>query len=224
MIAELHARNDEAMLQRLYRALTKWILGLTLPLAITVIVYASALLRIFGPDFERGWPVLIIGTLGQLVNCGVGSVTLLLLMSGNQRRLLRVQTIMATVTAVASATLVPVWGLVGAAVAAAITNAGANALNLLEVRKVLGLSPFGRGYLRLLGPAIAALLVALVLRREAHWFRRDWLAIAVSLLASYLTFAGAVAGLGLDEDDRLVAGALWSRVRRQVPSLKGMES
>ena len=89
---------------------------------------------------------------------------------------------------------------------------------------MLGLSPFSRSYFRLLVPAIVSLLVALVLKREANLFRRDWLAIAVSLLGSYLTFAGMVAALGLDEDDRLVADALWSRVRRPVPSVKGMES
>lgn len=223
MIADLHTRKDHAMLGRLYRALTKWILGLTLPLAITVMVYASPILRIFGHDFEAGWPILIIGTAGQLVNCGVGSVGLLLLMSGNQRRLLRVQAAMAAVMTVASVALVPIWGIVGAAVAAAVTNAGTNTWNLLEVRRVLGLSPFSRSYLRLLGPTIVSTLVALGLKSEAHLFRRDWLAIGISLLGSYLVFAGMVAALGLDEDDRLVARAMWSRVRRSVPAVEGLE-
>lgn len=224
IIADLHTRKDNMMLGRLYRALTKWVLGLTLPLAITVIVYARPLMRIFGHDFEAGWPILIIGTVGQLVNCGVGPVGLLLLMSGNQQRLLRVQAGMAAVMSVASIALVPVWGIVGAAVAAAITNAGTNGWNLLEVRKVLGLSPFSRSYLRLLVPAITSLLVALALKSAAGMLRHEWLAIAVSLLGSYFVFAGTVATLGVDEDDRLVTHAIWSRVRRSVPSVKGMES
>jgi O-antigen/teichoic acid export membrane protein len=224
VIADLHSRKDNAMLARLYRALTKWILGLTAPMAIIVIVYARPILRIFGHDFEVGWPILIIGTVGQLVNCGVGSVGLLLLMSGNQRRLLRVQAAMAAVMTVASIVLVPVWGIVGAAVAAAITNAGTNAWNLFEVRRVLGLSPFSRSYFRLLIPTIAALLAALVLKFEANIFQRDWFAIAVSLLGSYLVFAGVVAAMGLDEDDRVVGYAMWSRVRRSVPRVEGMES
>jgi O-antigen/teichoic acid export membrane protein len=224
VIADLHSRRDNAMLARLYRALTKWILGLTAPLAIIVIVYARPILRIFGHDFEAGWPILIIGTVGQLVNCGVGSVGLLLLMSGNQRRLLRVQTAMAVVMTVASIALVPLWGIVGAAVAAAITNAGTNAWNLFEVRRVLGLSPFSRSYFRLLIPTIAALVMVLVLRFEARIFQHDWFAIAVSLLGSYLVFAGTVAAMGLDEDDRVVGRALWSRVRPSAPSVEGMES
>ncbi len=223
MIADLHAKKDHAMLGRLYQALTKWILGMTLPLAITVMFFARPLLGMFGHDFEIGGPVLIIGTAGQLVNCGVGSVGMLLLMSGNQKRLLRVQMTMAVVMTVASIALVPVWGIVGAAVAAAIANAGTNAWNLLEVRRTLGLSPFSRSYLRLLGPAVVTTLVTLGLRKEAAVFRHGWLAIGISLLASYLVFAIVVAALGLDADDRLVAGALWSRVRRFVPAMEGLE-
>jgi O-antigen/teichoic acid export membrane protein len=223
MIADLHTRKDFAMLGRLYRALTKWIMGLTLPLAITVMVYASSILRIFGHDFETGWPVLIIGTVGQLVNCGVGSVGVILLMSGNQQRLLRVQMVMAAVMTMASVALVPVWGIFGASIAAAITNVGTNAWNLLEVRKALGLTPFSRSYLRLLGPTLVTTLVALGLKREAYLFRHDWLTIGVSLVASYGVFAAAVAALGLDADDRLVAKAMWARVRRSVPAVEGLE-
>jgi O-antigen/teichoic acid export membrane protein len=217
IIADLHARGDAAMLGRLYKALTKWGLGLTLPLAITVIVYARPIMRIFGHDFEAGWPILIIGTVGQLVNCAVGSVGLLLWMSGNQHRLLRVQVVMAGVVTVANTALIPVWGLVGAAVAAAITNAGTNAWNLLVVRKVLGLSPFSPSFSRLLLPAVMSVLVALGIQHEASRIGHDWLAVAAGLLGTYGVFAGVTFAFGLDADDRLIVDAVWARIRRSVP-------
>lgn len=216
VIADLHARGENIMLGRLYKSLTKWILALTLPLAITVMVYASPLLRIFGHDFEAGWPILIIGTAGQLINCGVGSVGLLLLMSGNQNRLLRVQAGMAMVMTLASVALVPVWGILGAAVAAAITNAGQNAWNLLEVRKHLGFSPFSRSYLRLLVPATLSVVVALLLKSRMDLFGRYWVGTGIALLATYIAFAGTVALMGLDSDDRLVTDALLSRIRGRI--------
>src|ERR1700738_3894828 len=88
-IADLHTRGGHALLSRLFQSLTKWVIGLTTPLAAVVIVFARPIMRIFGPDFAEGWPILVIGTLGQLINCGVGSVGYLLLMSGNQKRLIR---------------------------------------------------------------------------------------------------------------------------------------
>ncbi|PYX92411.1 MAG: hypothetical protein DMG71_18050, partial [Acidobacteria bacterium] len=40
-IADLHGRGERELLQRLFQTLTKWILGLTLPLATFVIIFAA---------------------------------------------------------------------------------------------------------------------------------------------------------------------------------------
>ena len=212
-ISDLHTRHEHALLARLFQSLTKWVVGMTLPLALVIIALARPLMRIFGGDFEVGWPILVIGTLAQLVNCGVGSVGYLLLMSGNERRLLKVQIVMALVMVGACIALVPLWGIVGASLAAAITTVGMNVWNLLEVRKVLGLSPYNRSYLRLLPPAIATAAAMLVLRRYAGVFHHDWLTVGVALTLAYGIFAAVVLLSGLDADDKLIAKAIWSRVR-----------
>ena len=212
-ISDLHTRGDHALLARLFQSLTKWVVGLTMPLAIVIVVFARPFMRIFGPDFEAGWPILIIGTLGQLVNCGVGSVGYLLLMSGNEKRLIKVEIAMAVMMVACSAALVPVWGIVGASVAAALTNVGMNAWNLLEVRKALGISPYNRSYLRLLLPTVVTLAVTLALRKFSYLFHRDWLAIGVTLGLAYCIFSGVVLMGVLDADDRLIATAIWSRIQ-----------
>jgi O-antigen/teichoic acid export membrane protein len=212
MIADLHTRGDHALLARLFQSLTKWAVGLTLPLAGVVIVFARPLMRIFGSDFEAGWPILIIGTVGQLVNCGVGSVGYLLLMSGNEKRLIKVQMVMAIVMVGLNIALVPLLGGVGAAVAAAVTNVGINLWNLLEVRKALGLSPYNRSYIRLVLPTFAMLAATVLLRMNSAVFGRDWLAAAVAFVLAYIVFAAAILLVGLDLDDRLIASAIWSRL------------
>jgi O-antigen/teichoic acid export membrane protein len=213
VIADIHTRGDHALLGRLFQFLTKWMLGLTFPLAIVMILYARPIMRIFGHDFEAGWPILVIGTCGQLVNCGVGSVGNLLLMSGNQRRLIRVQAAMAVVMVVLSVKLVPVWGALGAAAAAAITNAGLNAWNLVEVRAALKLSPYNRSYLKLLPSVGSAVLVTLLLTKVSWFTRYDWAGIVVALLVAYAAFSIVTLAMGFDADDHLIANALWSRVR-----------
>src|SRR5205085_12644835 len=90
-IAELHAGNQKELLLSLYQTLTKWVIGFSLPLAFVIMIFARPLLEIFGREFGEGWPVLVIATFGQLVNCSVGSVGQLLLMSGQQQRMVRVQ-------------------------------------------------------------------------------------------------------------------------------------
>jgi O-antigen/teichoic acid export membrane protein len=214
-IADLHARGQRELLGRLFQTLTKWILGLTLPLGCLIIIFARQWMRIFGPEFEAGWLVLIIGTLGQLINCGVGSVGYLLLMSGQQRRLIRIQAIMAGVMVGLSLLLIPKLGLTGAAISAALTNAISNVWCLREVWNKLGLFPYNRSYLRLLLPLASSLSVLLLLR-FASGTLPQWMVLAAGFSLAYLVFFLAALAVGLDDDDRIIAQALWSRVRGVV--------
>lgn len=213
VIADIHSRGEQVLLGRLFQTLTKWILGLTLPLAIVVITFARPIMAIFGHDFEVGWPLLVIGTFGQMVNCGVGSVGFLLLMSGHERRLVRVQIVMAGVMVLLCFELVPIWGALGAVVAAAITNIGMNVWNLAEVRKVLKLSPYNKSYLKLLPSVVGAAVITLLLRRASLLAGAELAGIVVSLLLAYAVFCALAYAMGLDADDRLITNAVFTRVR-----------
>jgi len=212
VIADLHARGERAVLGRLFRTLTKWILGLTIPLAAVMIVFAPSLMRLFGSDFEVGWPILVIGAAGQLVNCATGSVGYLLLMSGNQRRLIKVQATMAATTVLLNLVLIPLLGFIGAALVSSVINIVSNFWYLAEVRKALGMSPYHRGYFALLPPslAVAGLLIAL-----RYFGYRDLgaFSIVAAIAGSYMVFTGGMLLFGLDSDDRIVLGGVWTKVR-----------
>ncbi len=226
VIADLHALGRRDVLQKLFQTLTKWILGLSFPLACVMIVFAPRLMRIFGPDFESGWPVLVIGAVGQLVNCSVGSVGFLLLMSGNQKRLIKVQFAMTIVSVVTNLVLIPILGIVGAALASACVNAGGNLWNLYEVRKALGISPYNRSYFALWVPCLSALSALLLMKfatSSTAWAHHPWFAVVLSLLVVYAVFAGVAALFALDSDDRMIARGAWAQLRSGVQKL-GMNS
>ena len=216
-IADLHARGDSQMLNRLFQILTKWILGLTVPLAALVIIFSKVLMRIFGHDFEAGWVILVIGAAGQLVNCAVGSVGFLLLMSGNEKRLVRIQLVMAAITISSLLLLVPWWGIAGAAAAAALGNVGTNMWCLYEVKRLLGLFPYNRSYSRLLLPSAAAVAAAVGLRIALRSISSDVVVVLMAGTAIYFVFLGVVLVIGLEADDKLIGAAIWSRVRRLFP-------
>jgi O-antigen/teichoic acid export membrane protein len=138
-------------------------------------------------------------------------------MSGNEKRLVRIQLVAGVVTVSCCFVLVPRWGIAGAAVAAALGNAGTNAWCLWEVKKVLGLFPYNRGYWRLALPTGAAITTAIGLRIALRPLRPDILVVIVATMAVYAVFAGAVLLTGLEADDRLIAAAIWARVRGLFP-------
>lgn len=215
-IADLHARGEQALLGKLFQTLTKWVFGLSLPLALVLMIDSKPLMLLFGPAFGAGWAVLIIGTLGQLVNTGTGSVGYLLLMSGNQARLIRVQLMMAVFVVAASLILVKPLGMIGVATAASMTNALSNWLFLREVRDALHLSPYNRTYFRLTVPALGSLTATLAIKFFSAQLHPQWLWIVITLMVSYTAFCGLALLVGLDNDDRMIVEAIFSRLRGAV--------
>jgi O-antigen/teichoic acid export membrane protein len=212
IISDLHARQDLQLMGRMFQTLTKWILGFTFPLAATMIIFARPIMRIFGPEFEAGWCVLVVGTVGQLINCAVGSSGTLLLMSGNEKHLLRIQAVTAIVTVVLDLALIHLLGILGAAIAAATTNVMVNLLYLKGAYQQLRLSPYNRSYLRLIPAFLATIFFLFSIGRFADIWH-GWIEVGVGGTVAYAVFIGVALIMGLDSDDRLITNAIWSRVR-----------
>src|SRR5579864_151444 len=211
-IAELYATGKHALLQQLYATLTKWILMLTLPLALVMIFLARPLMTIFGKGFESGASVVVIGTIGQLLNCAVGSVGYLLLMSGNQTRLIQIQVWNAALMIGLSLVLVPRLGILGAAIASAVTVITTNLSSLAAVFRTLRLFPYNAGYRKLVPPLfiLSAVLAALfVVSPRIH---SPWAIALLGLTLAYGSFMGTLLLVGLEPEDRRFATMIWRRL------------
>ena len=84
-----------------------------------LIVFNDSFLLLFGKDFVQGGMALIILSLGQLINAATGPVGALLTMTGQERGAAVVLGAGATLNVLLSVILVPILGLLGAAIAAA---------------------------------------------------------------------------------------------------------
>jgi O-antigen/teichoic acid export membrane protein len=213
-IAELHASRQTELLLSLYQTLTKWVLGFTMPLAFVIMFFARPLMEIFGREFGEGWPVLVIATFGQLINCGVGSVGQLLLMSGQQKKMARAQVIAVTIGLALNWWLIPRFGLTGAAVAAAITTSVLNVLWLRDVNRTLSLYPSRRGYFSLLLPALATLGGLWFVRYSLRGSHHNFLIVIAGLISAYTVFVLSSLAVGLDNSDRMLAQRAWELIRR----------
>lgn len=217
-IAELHAKQDRQLLLRLYQTITKWTLGFTVPVAFTIMFFARPLMRIFGPEFEVGWIVLVITSAGQLVNCGVGSVGLLLFMSGEQSRALRVQTVITPLIVILNFTLISRWGLAGAAIVSAFANVITNLLYLCIVRRTLGIFPSMKGYYHLLPPSLVTIGALLSFRVFTIGMHSQFPVIVASLVSGYLVFFSTVALSGTNPDDKLIFHTVLAQLQQSFIS------
>jgi O-antigen/teichoic acid export membrane protein len=219
IISELHAIENRTLLQRLYSTLTKWILVLTFPLALTLALFSRQLMSIFGSAFQLGAGVLVLGTIGQFVNCAVGSVGYLLLMSGNQSELIRIQAINAGLLVALNFVLVPRIGIMGAAIAVTITTITTNLWELVSVRRLLKIFPYNAGYSRLLLPAVAAAASILGVLVFSSDFYKQWQAAGLALALGYIVFLSTIWWMGIEPDDRELVRLAWGKLERTARKL-----
>ncbi|GAB3274040.1 flippase [Parahaliea aestuarii] len=135
----VHYHNGEMrQLEQLSRLSLRVMLLMATPLLVAMLLFPQPILSLFGSGYASAAPVLIILALGQFVNVVTGPVGYLLQMSGHYRQV-RNNTALAALTAVGlNVMLTPQYGILGAAVAAAVALSVVNLLGLWQVRRLLG--------------------------------------------------------------------------------------
>lgn len=121
--AALYGQGDYQSLGSLARSVAKLMTLLAAPVLLVFILAPSWVLRLFGPGFASGAPILMILSLGQFVNVVTGSVTYLLIMCGHEKLTRNNVTLYAILNVILNAVLIPKFGIVGAAVATATSLA-----------------------------------------------------------------------------------------------------
>jgi len=148
-IAKLYAVRDMQRLQRVATQSARVVLLVSIPIAVVLIVFGRWLLLIFGQEFTKGAMALAILSLGQLVNAAMGSVGLILNMTGNERDTARGVAIAAVVNVALNAILIPLWGMNGAATATAASLVVWNVILAMQVVRRLGIYPTTLGRISL---------------------------------------------------------------------------
>ena len=139
--AALHTQGEMARLQRLATLSARAIFLFSFALTIGFVVLGIPFLRIFfGAAYERAYVPMLILLAGQLVNAGTGSVVTLLNMTGYERETAKGIVLSAGLNLVLNLWLIPLWGIVGSAVATTASMIVWNLVLWWAVRKNLGVN------------------------------------------------------------------------------------
>jgi O-antigen/teichoic acid export membrane protein len=141
MFAALYAEGNLAELQRLVSTIARWMFYPALAVALGLILLAEPVLLLFGPEFTAARGAMLALSLGQLVNVGCGSVGYLLTMTGHQNQCAKVVGWSALLNILLNLIGIPLLGILGAALATAISMAVWNIWMNRLVVKHLGVNP-----------------------------------------------------------------------------------
>lgn len=132
-IASLFHNDERVEIERLASHSVMVMLMMTAPLFILCFGFPEKVLSLFGPEFIAGSVTLMVLACGQLLNVMTGPVNIMLLMTGHELEAKRNRIISAVTGVVAGLTLIPQFGIAGAAFSALI---GGAVLQWLSVRSV----------------------------------------------------------------------------------------
>jgi O-antigen/teichoic acid export membrane protein len=140
IIAELYAQKKLEQLERLLRAVST-LVGLPSLLVLVVLSLAGTpiLGLVYGDFYRQGAVVLVILSVGQLLNVLAGSCSLVLSMTGHQQVNMVVMLITATVAVVSGILLTQAYGMVGTAVSSALALGLQNILMVVIAKQKLGI-------------------------------------------------------------------------------------
>jgi O-antigen/teichoic acid export membrane protein len=215
ILAQLHDRADRAGLAHLYTTATRWMLTLNLPFFLLIALYSEVLLSLFGETFRAGATALVIMGTGELVNAATGICGPMIDMTGHVKIKLANSILRVAVLVTASALLIPIWGVVGAATAALLSTTVVNAAAIVEMWILEGLVPFERHVWKPLTAAVAAFLVGFGLRSVLP-IGAEWWVAALQAGVVLGVYAGTLLGLGISPDDRMVIDRSRRKVQRFI--------
>lgn len=142
--ARLYRQGDHDRLQRLVTTSARAILALAVPPILLFIIFGEALLGwVFGDAFRAGALALALLAGGQLVNAAMGSVGMLLNMTGHEKDTMRGVAWAAVANVIMNLALVPPFGMAGAAAASVITLIMWNITLAVFVKRRLGITTHG---------------------------------------------------------------------------------
>jgi O-antigen/teichoic acid export membrane protein len=142
MIAESYAAEDHATMAKLVHHAARLTFVVTAAVGIGIAVAGYWVLGLFGKGFaEAAFVPLLIILGGQCISAAAGPVGFLMTMTRYERQASWFMALAATLNIVLSVSLIPLFGLIGAAIASAAGIVAWNLSGLLFVRSRLDVNP-----------------------------------------------------------------------------------
>jgi len=141
-ISRLNAANEKERLQEILTKTVRWVVALSFPVGILIIVFSKWIMLYFGKDFEQGQLALIILCSVQLFSISCGPAGVVSIMTGNEKYNTIATVMGMIITIVLNLILTPTMGLTGTAIAAAVSIVIWNLYMVHIVKKRVGVYPW----------------------------------------------------------------------------------
>lgn len=147
IMSRFHANGDHQRMDDLYTIATRWIVIATFPIFAFFFLFSDQTLGFFfGENYRAGQTALQILLMGFLISLLPGLTGNFLTAVGETKLLMYISAGTMFLNIVINVALIPVYGIVGAAIATATARTFNNTIESYFIYREHGLSPFDRNY------------------------------------------------------------------------------
>ncbi len=211
IISDLYTKKNMSELKIQFKRVTRWIFITSLPIFTLLIFYSQTILSIFGPDFVVGYQAMIILCIGQVINAASGSVGFMLIMTGRPLVDTLNSSFLCIINVLLNFLLIPIYGIVGAAFAGALSNAVVQLLRLAEVWYYLRVHPYRADFLK---PILSSLVTVFMLKLIHHYTIGEIRIMMLPFLFMFflLSYTGFLWLMKLSPEDQVILVALKNKM------------
>jgi O-antigen/teichoic acid export membrane protein len=143
-ISELYDRKKLNRLANLLKAITRWNVMASFPIFMSILCFPAVFLRVFGEGFLEASSCLLILAVARIFTAPSILPNSMLSMAGRPDLQLVNNVGMLILAVVLNFTLIPAYGITGAAAATGICLVIVSAVRIIEVYGLMGIHPFTR--------------------------------------------------------------------------------
>lgn len=202
--SQMFAKNNIEEMRRNYVILSKWTVSATLPFFLIIFLFPGTVIRVlFGSAYVEPSVALTLQilSLGMFIHIFFGPNAAHLIVMGKTRLHLINNLIAMIMTVVLNLLLIPPYGIIGAAVATAISIASMSALASIPIYNEHRIHPFTKNYLKPVIIYILLISIIYTLINSVHVKITIWILIAISIMFYILYGITILVSKGFDKED-----------------------
>ncbi len=229
VVTGLYANKKMDELGRTYKTVTRWLFSTTFPCTLFALLFAKEILStMFGSVYSQGWPALAILALGFCIFYTLNAVRSMLQPLAKTKFVLYNTIAAAVLNIFLNIFLIPLFGIVGAALATALSYIFWSSLAFFEVYAAIKIHPFSKAFWK---PTIASLLAAalfftgkrIIPPIDSYQFPLKLILLVVAGAAFLAVYATILIGIkGLQQEDIEILKAIESKTGMKIAFVRNL--
>ena len=214
VISKYFATGQLDELKSLFKSSSKWMFLIVLPVFLFILLFSEEIIRLlFGVEYVEGSLALIILAFGISMNMLTGLTGNMLVGSGHTKLNLLSEIIGGITNISLNIMLIPIYGIIGAAIGTAASYFTRNLSSLAFVYKTTKTHPFKKSHINIIISGIVVLMIVYFIKIQIYSFFIWWIGLillGIALFALYIVLI--LFSRCIDENDKFILKAVGEKL------------